>query len=85
MGAAASTLDSTTFALAKAEFESVKDSKTDEELFIHMQKFIESKNSLITDSSVIDTRQVPSATDQTNEGSVQTEVSSVEAIVETEV
>lgn len=83
MGAAASTLDSSTFALAKAEFESVKDSKTDEELFIHMQKFIESKSALITASSVVDTRQVPSTTDQINEVSVQVETSNLEVAAET--
>jgi|LauGreSBDMM110SN_4_FD.fasta_scaffold325612_1 hypothetical protein len=78
MGAAASTLDSTTFALAKAEFESVKDSKTDEELFIHMQKFIESKNVTIKDTPISASNEPSSIPDQVNGDNTQVESSTID-------
>ncbi len=79
MGAAASTLDSTTFALAKAEFESVKDSKTDEELFIHMQKFIESKNATVKDTPISASEPL-TVPDQVNVDNTQVESSTIDTV-----
>jgi len=84
MGAAASTLDSASFALAKAEFESVKDSKSDEELFIHMQKFIESNSAVPMDAPVYDSKQIIPGSDQANEVSPQVESSTVEVAATTD-